>query len=86
MMHSWYDNGWGTGSWIAMALTMLALGGLIVAFVVYAIHNLGQRPGDHVSAPSPPADEALRILDERFARGEVDTDEYNHRREALRSP
>jgi putative membrane protein len=86
MMHSWYDNGWGTGSWIAMALTMLAFVGLVAAFVVYAIHNLGHRPGDHINAPSPPADKALRILDERFARGEVDTDEYNHRREALRSP
>ena len=33
--------------------------------------------------PSAPLDQALRILDERFARGEIDVDEYNHRRELL---
>jgi hypothetical protein len=27
----------------------------------------------------------LRILDERFARGEIDSDEYTRRRELLRS-
>jgi hypothetical protein len=33
--------------------------------------------------PAPPADSARRILDERFARGEIDDDEYRHRREVL---
>lgn len=86
MMNGWYDDGWGPGAWIAMGLTMLAFWGLIAVLVVYAIRNLGHRPADHGSAPSVPADQALRILDERFARGDIDADEYNQRRDVLRAP
>jgi uncharacterized membrane protein len=32
--------------------------------------------------PSPTSD-ALRILDERFARGEIDADDYKQRRDLL---
>ena len=85
MMNGWHDSGWGPGSWIAMGLTMLAFWGLIAALVVYAVHSLGRRPTQHLSAPSAPADQAQRVLDERFACGEIDTDEYNHRRDVLRS-
>lgn len=82
MMNGWYDNGWSPGAWIAMALTMLAFWGLVAALVVYAIRNLGHRPADDAG----PTDQARRILDERLARGEIDADEYNQRREMLRAP
>ena len=86
MMSDWHDNGWGGGTWIAMVLMMLAFWALIAVLVVYVVRSLGHRPADHDSAPGPPADQALRILDERFARGEIDADEYNQRRDVLRSP
>jgi len=38
--------------------------------------------GDAATKPS----EALRILDERFARGEIDAEEFTKRRELLRNP
>ncbi|MGW4065140.1 SHOCT domain-containing protein [Amycolatopsis sp. NPDC004747] len=31
----------------------------------------------------PPGDAARRVLDERFARGELDQEEYERRRDAL---
>ncbi len=77
----WHDRGWGPGAWIAMALIMVVFWGSVVALIVYAVR------ASHHPAPSaiPPANDAERILDERFARGEIDADEYQHRRELLRS-
>lgn len=86
MMNDWHDNGWAPGTWVAMGLTMLAFWGLIAVLVVYAIHHLGHRPANPINAAGAPADQARQGLDERFARGEIDTDEYNRRRDVLRSP
>jgi putative membrane protein len=83
MYDGWHHDGWGPGAWIAMGLTMLAFWGLVVAVVVYVIRNVGHGPSGHAAAAG--GDEALRILDERFARGEIDSDEYTRRRELLRS-
>lgn len=78
----WHDGSWGPGAWIAMGLMMLAFWGLIAALVVYVIRNVGHRADDAgVAGPY----EALRILGERFARGEIDADEYSQRRDLLRS-
>lgn len=43
----------------------------------------GPRPGVRMG-PSATNAEALRILDDRFARGEIDADEYRERRDILR--
>jgi putative membrane protein len=85
MMNDWHDGGWGPGRWIAMGLMLLAFWGLIAALVVYVVRNLGHRPADRADAAARPPDEAMRILDERFARGEIESDEYNQRRDLLRS-
>ena len=82
MMYHWHDGGWGPGTWIAMGLMMLVFWGVVAFLVVYAVRSLGRRTPD---SGTPPSDPALRILDERFARGEIDADEYNQRRELLRS-
>jgi putative membrane protein len=86
MMNGWYDHSWSPVAWLAMGLMMLAFWGLIAVLVAYAIRSLGHRPVDHLSDPGVPADQALRILYERFARGEIDADEYDRRRGVLRSP
>jgi putative membrane protein len=86
MMNGWYDHSWSPATWLAMGLMMLAFWGLIAVLVVYAIRNLGHRPAEDRRDPPVPADQALRILDERFARGEIDADEYDLRRGVLRSP
>jgi putative membrane protein len=83
MYDDWHDGGWGPGAWIAMALMMLAFWALVVALVVYVFRSLTRtRP----EAPRPlDQRDGMRILDERFARGEIDADEYTQRRDLLRS-
>ncbi|RSM38161.1 hypothetical protein DMA12_34025 [Amycolatopsis balhimycina DSM 5908] len=65
--------GWfgGVGMFVLMALVLAAL----VALVVVLARRAPQLPGQ--------SDTARRILDERFARGEIDQEEYERRRDAL---
>ena len=75
------DGGIGWGGWFVMAAMMVVFWGAIAWVIVTLIRhgNPGpQRPAE--SAPSEP----LRILEERFARGEIDDEEYRRRRAVLR--
>jgi putative membrane protein len=69
-------GGWGW-MWLAGVLSMLLLVAF-VAVVVWAVTRSGpaNRPG--------PTSRAREILDERYARGEISTDEYRERLDALR--
>jgi putative membrane protein len=82
-----YDShdGWGWGAWLAMGFMMLAFWGVLAALVVYVIRSSGHRPTDQHRIDTPPEDQALRILDERFARGDIDAEEYTLRRDLLRA-
>ena len=72
----WHDDGFGAGGWLAMGFMMLIFWAVIIAGVVWVARGRNQ-------APAPDANRARRILDERFARGEIDADEYRQRREHL---
>ncbi|MBN9743187.1 MULTISPECIES: SHOCT domain-containing protein [Amycolatopsis] len=61
---------------VVMSIVAVAL--LAAIAVVTAL--LVRRPSGSV----PDADPATAILRQRFARGEIDQDEYDRRREALR--
>lgn len=78
----WHDGSWNPAAWVAMGLVMIAFWGAIVAAVVIAARAF-RNPGAPV-APPPPRDDAFQILDERFARGEIDADDYQQRRDLLR--
>ncbi|GAC1510334.1 MAG: SHOCT domain-containing protein [Pseudarthrobacter sp.] len=82
MMDGWYGNGWGIGAWVAMALLMLIFWGGVVTVVVLLVRR--PRWGERPAAPRPPHQEAERILSERFARGEIDEQEFMAKRAALR--
>jgi putative membrane protein len=85
-----YD--WGWGGWLVMSVMMLLFWGLIIAAIIAAIialvRYLGGTRQDGPSASSsvdrgrPNSEE---LLDERFARGEIDEDEYTRRRQLLRT-
>ena len=75
-MYGTWDGGW--------AIVVMFMSFLFVALVVIGIVLLvrstshdGQPPG------APGSDRALEILDERFARGEIDQAEYEERRRSL---
>ena len=79
-------NDWPTwGGWLAMGLMTLAFVGFVSAMVVVVLRSLNQ-PHDN-TGPSTVAgpDNPQRVLADRFARGEIDADEYKQRREVLRS-
>ena len=77
MMWSNYNMGW--GGWIVMTLAMVAFWALLV-FAVIAIFRGTQNAGPAV--PNPGRD-PMEILDERFARGEIDADDYHARQDVL---
>lgn len=71
-MMYWGGGDWNWVSWLAMTLSMVALWG----FLTWVVVTLVRRPADRGAS-------ARDILDERFARGEIDDDEYRRRKDAL---
>ena len=79
-MHGWND-GWSWGAWLAMGFLMVVVWGGIVALVVVAVRSFGHRAES--ADNSTQGDRAQQILDERLAQGEIDVEEYRHRRDVL---
>jgi putative membrane protein len=73
----------GWGGWLTMGVVLLIFWGLAVAGVVLLVRLVGHRHEATHEPVGPTA--ALRILEERFARGEIDADEYSRRRQLLSS-
>lgn len=74
-----HGAGWGWGMWLVMIVGTAAFWVAIAWFVRSLIQD---RPRRDTGAPGPGSD-ALRILDERLARGEIATDEYERLRSVL---
>jgi putative membrane protein len=80
MMHGW-GMGWGWGGMWLGPLFMIAWFALLVAVIVLVVRWLGGGSIGAASSPRTPRE----ILDERFAKGEIDREEYENRRKALGS-
>jgi len=81
----WYygtDGHMGGWAYAVMGLSSLLLWTFLVLGVVALLRHLGRATGP--SAGAPPAD-AEHVLAGRFARGEIDDDEYHRRVNVLRS-
>jgi putative membrane protein len=87
-MMYWYGDhmtGWGYGLGI---IGMILFWGVLIVAVVAAVRYLSRSrhdespPGPPASASHPPG--AEQILAERFARGEIDAEEYRQRLDTLR--
>jgi putative membrane protein len=70
-------------------LLLLVLLGIAAAAVTAIVLALRSRDGSGARTPTSPTalprNEASRILDERYARGEIDDEEYQRRRAVLSS-
>jgi len=64
-----------------LILAALAIAGLIALILV--IIKLARGNSGHTTGSRNESDSARRILDERYAHGEIDHDEYRKRRETL---
>jgi putative membrane protein len=77
MMHDWY-TGWGGMGFgpIGMIVSLVLLVGLVVILVRWMGGGQGGASRERTRSPQ-------EILDERFARGEIDHEDYQSRRKAL---
>ena len=76
-----WNDGMGWTGWLVMSLTAIAFWALVVVAVVALFRDARSDP----KQTRDENDDARRILDQRFARGEIDTDEYHARQVVLRS-
>jgi putative membrane protein len=68
-----------------MSLAMLVFWGILAWAVVNIVrHNNAHSNGKSQPPPGTGSSDVLRILDERLARGEIETDEYTRRRDLLK--
>ncbi|WP_424080370.1 SHOCT domain-containing protein [Mycobacterium sp.] len=79
------DGGhWGWGSWLLTTGITVVFWALVITVVVLLARyllSLSQRP---TTTRSPGASGAEQVLAERYARGEIDDDEYKRRLALLR--
>jgi putative membrane protein len=75
-------GGWG---YVLMTLSMLLFWGLIIGAVVALVRYFGGAGRAVQVTPTTP-NGPERILAERFARGEIDEDEYRRRIAVVRHP
>jgi len=88
MMHGLDGYGWGGGyGMILMWIVPILVIGLIVWLVVEATRTKDNSRNRQVGQVAEPRDRmsgrGLEILDERYARGEMDREEYLERRRDL---
>ncbi|GID91260.1 SHOCT domain-containing protein [Amorphoplanes digitatis] len=75
-----YGNGMGADGWVLMLLSTSALWALLIAAIVLVARSL--RVPTTTGARSAAAED---VLAERFARGEIDSDDYEQRLRTLRA-
>ncbi len=77
-MMDWGNTGWGAGEWAAMSTVMILFWGGLIALGFRAVRNVTERS-------QAQADRSDTLLAERFARGEIDGEEFTRSRELLRT-
>jgi uncharacterized membrane protein len=82
-----FGPGPGRGGPFVLFLVLLLLIVAVVLVVLFLRQERTRRHGPLLSAGGASTSfEALRILDERFAKGEIEPEDYKVRRDLLRGP
>lgn len=74
----WWHGSWNGWAWLAMSVSMVAFWGLLIWGVAAAVR--ASRPSLPGAGSTQTPDDILR---ERFARGEIDVEEFERRRALL---
>lgn len=75
----WHGTEWSWWGWLAMGLSMIVFWVAVVVLVVLVLNRLSST--DRGRQGPRPED----VLAERYARGEIDDDEYERRSSRLRN-
>lgn len=95
MYDDWDGHDWGWGALLGMGAMTAGVTAVLVLLVVLVVRATAEPRPPTTQAPTrdqnegppatSPAISAARLLDERFARGDIDEQEYLARRDLLRS-
>jgi putative membrane protein len=77
----YWGNGMGGWGMVLMIVSSLLFWGLVIAGIVALVRYAGR--GGQTGTPTGEGPTPQRILTERFARGEIDEDEYTQRLRVL---
>jgi putative membrane protein len=80
-MMYWDGDGMQWWGYLLMSLSMVVFWGLLIGGIIALVRYLGRAPEQSQTQPVQPTPE--QILAERFARGELDEEEYRQRLTAL---
>ena len=87
-----YGDGSGMGGWgfALMAISLVLFAALVIAGVAALVRYLGRSGQQGGGGPGPSVSERRatpeQLFAQRFARGEIDEDEYRRRLDVLHSP
>jgi putative membrane protein len=82
----WFDHGMGGWGYLFPGLMWLGFWVLVVVAVVLLFRGRsGSQPDRPAGQPDRRPDSAERVLADRYARGEIDDDEYRRRLDTLRN-
>ena len=73
-----YYGGGGWAGWIGMGLSMIVFWAIIIVVAVWAVRSFNR--GGEVK---PQKSTALGILEERYARGEITSEEFTKSRQLI---
>lgn len=91
-MMLWYDHGMNGWGWAAMTIGMVLFWGLLITVGVLVFRANNHDHSSRGPGTAPPADapqtrpDPEQVLAERYARGEIDDDEYPRRLTTLHAP
>jgi putative membrane protein len=80
----WHQGGWGFGGWVLMTLAMIVFWAVVITAVVLVIRQLAGGGSHRNLSGAGAARTAEDVLAERYARGEIDDDEFRKRVALLR--
>ena len=77
---NWHQD-WGWGHMILGSLMMVIFWGMVIAVIVFGVRWMIGSSSRNM--PSPSENNPLDILKQRFARGEIDREEFEDRKQLL---